>query len=235
MEFAKRSLCESNNDYDLLLENLNLIETIIKCDGDGNVIKTDTAIQILKKIFCGDITSYNNLLMGVWTTTTKILVKCDNLRFLCTELIESCFKDLHLYYYNKCCKIKSKIWQPKLSDKDKKNCIAYALIFLCVDIKDPCTTTFKAIADKFAEYLSAVGCNIVFCKNKCIDKISIDTTFGTYQTINVYTHEWSTIERGYKLANVLLILKAFCELLKQRIEIERVLNKVILTTNKCEL
>lgn len=235
MEFAKRSLCGTNNDYDLLLENLNLIETIIKCDGDENIIENDTAIQILKKLFCGDVTSYNNLLMGVWTTATRILVKCADLRFLCTEIIESCFKDLYLYYYNKCCKIKSTVWQPKLLDKDKKNCIGYALIFLCVDIRDPCATTFKAIADKFAEYLSAVVCNIAFCKTACIDQISIDNAFGSYQIMDINTHEWSTIERKYKLFNVLLIIRAFCELLKQRIEIERILNKVILTTNKCEI
>lgn len=146
---------------------------------------------------------------GVWSTISGT----DNSGCVIYDYEGSCFNDLNVYYHNKDCGFNSCPWNPTIDlSGDHPDCIKSALDKLGVPTDD---LSFKTVIDEMAKFLGAVGSNASYC-----------------QGVN---NDGNVIKAPHTLECVLIVLKALCEILKQRVVLDRVLRKTIITTNTCEL
>lgn len=297
MSLIKATLCQSGVDYGLLLETIALINTIIRCDGSGNVVKTDPALCILKRLFVDDNTGSG---FGVWNDvnipvidrvveglsepnlwydlSADVYLDVDPLtyengdrRYYCvdTNSMMSCFNNLLVKYHNKECGFGDCEWNPTYEiDNNHPDCIISALNFLGI-VADPLADGYKkenlnfaAVMNKISEYLAVAACGATYCNDPYEGNVNPDpaplsdpllvTIHGYCEQYNLVNDDWypvvlidnvwtvipeANVDITFRetLENVLKVLKAMCEILKQRIEMDKVLKKSLLTISTCEL
>lgn len=298
MSLVKATLCQSGVDYSLLLETIALINTIIRCDGSGNVVKTDPALCILKRLFVDDNTGSGS---GVWNDVnvpvidrvvegltqpnlwydlsedlyldeSPFTLADGDRRYYCVSanVTMSCFNDLLVKYHNKNCGFGECEWNPTYDiTNDHPDCIVSAFNLLGI-VADPLADgynkdklNFAAVMNKISEYLAVAACGATYCNDAYegndpqgslppLSDPSLITIHGYCEQYNLVADNWfpvvlvngvwtvvteENVDATFRetLENVLKVMKAMCEILKQRIEMDRVLKKSMLTISSCEL
>ena len=246
MSLAQRTLCESGVDYSLLLESLALVKKLIDCDGDGKILKDDPAVKILKKLFATTNENDQVNISGVWYHIPSVAAGYTDISgnfYKCPQenIANSCFEkggDVQLYYYSKDCKFVGCTWKPTFtlpSGNDLADCLGEAISKLGLDDNSSYELNFKNIANEFAKFLGSAACEIAYCNDDVMDPTDPTVGLGeeTEPTPNGIA-AGSMIFR-HDLDCVLIVIRAFCELLKQRITLDRKLQKSLITTDQCDL
>lgn len=217
-ELVQLSLCK-DVDYEGLLANIALVKCLLECDENGNVALTGASADIIKALFgsveqdgTGVRWRFNNPVGGLWYKTYQVADGVTGSTAIDGVSGASCFDNLKVNYYNKTCSTTAIDWIPSLDE-----CLEQAFNFI------------KA-ADAFSS-ANAVG--------------YIPIQFGTapynfLELANVFAESFmraisDVTVQPISYSKALLVLSGFCELLKQRIELERKMKKCQLTISHCDL
>jgi hypothetical protein len=211
----KRALCEDPSDYESLLASLSVVKNLLDCDEDGLIVDS-TATDILRKLFKDDGTGN-----GVWTTfdlnptdpDTTDDPEAPNTNY--GAVVESCFRDLNLYYNEKDCGISPCEWKvicnPCIEEAQNLTGL-FPTESLCEDL------SFSEMANAFARYLG------------CLPGGEDDQKY----LANLGGNQKPFDGKNEPLEDVLKVLDALCDIVKQKATFKRILHKASLTITDCD-
>lgn len=153
MELIQRTICESQTDYDGLLNNMKIVKNTLKIDDDSNIIMS-TGPMILDKMFRIS-TSSPSTEWGFWRDEDGDRPPNDVENYELTADM-SCFKDIYIYYYDKHFCVKS---EPYYVVGDECLNEAYSIIktgTISPLTEIPPESPFSLVADTFAHYLATI-------------------------------------------------------------------------------
>lgn len=200
----KQALCRDPSDYESLLASLSIVRTLLDCDPDGNVVE-GAATDILKKLF-----------KGIEQFTEDEGECCDNDGFIDLEGAGAWTKFdengnlLESCFNNLCIYFNTKNCWPGvcpwriICDPCIEEALDISNCFTELGCEDLC---FTDIAECFAKYL---GCLI------------LNPGVGNKPEV------------GEPLHDVLVVLDAFCAIIRQKAEAKRLLKKALLTITNCD-
>jgi hypothetical protein len=207
---AKRALCEDAADYEGLLSTMSLVKNIIDCDTNGRVANGPSS-QILTKLFNnGDATG--NVL---WFSPDGqdadgyTLIDPDGYEVIAPY---TCFGNFSIYFYSKACGFDNSQWGPTIDA-----CIIEAITIAFEGLGGVDGATAPTLDSYTGPFIN----------------ISEYTGFKDIaELLSAYLGSGITTET---LEDILNVISAFCDMLKQRVSIGRILNKTALTIGDCDL
>ena len=221
-ELVQLSLCKET-DYEGLLANIALIKCLLECDDNGNVNVSGAVGDMLRALFGHSVKTGTwpwefgpTGPAGLWYETLALPGSSGIVG------VTGCFDHLFLHYFNKTCSTNSIEWNPTVED-----CIAQALAII-----------------KGADYQS----NIVAGASGYISlgfttPNPVDGNYAPYKSFhdlaNLFAEGFQRVANGVAVGALpynyaLTVLSGFCELLKQRITLERKMRKCQLTISHCD-
>lgn len=205
---VRRSLCDDPANYEDLLASLVMVKSVLECNDSGMVDSESTGRQILNKLF-----EYGgNDGVALWYSEAGM--QSDE----STPLIDpstganvtapfSCFGNLDIYFYTKDCDFDKCPWRINVND-----CIREANKRVDVALGD------------IAEIDANGDCTID--GEPCTFKQLMDFYSQALNPAPVAPLDYE---------GLLIVIDGMCDVLRQRVAVGRILNKTMLTIDKCDL
>lgn len=261
ISLLKKSLCQDTSNYEGLLASLSIIKGLLDCDENGNV-SDGPAKELLLQLF--EYGEDGNVLWFSANGLDKEqnpISGPDGVELNTSSGPYSCFKNTEIYYYGKSCSMDKCLWKPTV-DNCLAKMFAYALIVLISDQYNPDTNPIPnmpfyiennnvPINNLQEIFNSANSYSRIVIPDEIINSINRDDIISL--------NGWFISDIPFKLFIDILVegiaeylggdpleisfisfdvindlIKAVCDLLKQKIQVRRTLKKKLLTLGKCD-
>lgn len=218
---VRRSLCDDPANYEDLLASLVMVKSVLECNDSGLVDADSTGKKILDKLFeFGDSDG-----VALWYSKLGLQENGDPLENPTTGVEISgstsagppfsCFGNLDIYFYTKDCDFDKCPWRVNINDciREANKRVDVALgdinqideLGNCTIYGEPEPCTFKMLLDFYACALSP--------KNTANPNPAGSLNYE----------------------DSIIVIEGMCDILRQRVSVGRVLNKTLLTIDKCDL
>lgn len=214
---VRRSLCDDPANYEDLLASLVMVKSVLECNDSGLVDADSTGKKILDKLFeFGDSDG-----VALWYSKDGVQEDETPLKNPTTgEIIStsanafSCFGNLDIYFYTKDCDFDKCPWRVNIND-----CIREANKRVDVALGD------------INQIDSNGDCTIYGEPEPCTFKMLLDFYACALSPANTANPN----PAGLNYEDSIIVIEGMCDILRQRVSVGRVLNKTLLTIDKCDL